>query len=857
MCLPRVLPIQELVPELKKTAYVVFLTLWTTALAMVICGAFFSPLYAHEDEVVIEGQSTTYALTDEEQRFLIKKGRITMCVDPDWMPLEKIEGGRHVGMTADYMELFSRTIPVPLVMIPTRTWTESVEYAKARKCDIFSLAMATPERERYMDFTRPYLRIPLVLAARMERPFIDDITAITDLKLGVVKGYAFGELLRARYPKMQIVDVENVEKGLQQVAEGDLYGFVGTLATVGYSIQKSFSGELKVAGKFDERWELGVATRNDEPLLRSIFDKAIAAIDREEHQRILNRWISVKFVQERDFKIVWEVLVFVGLGIVLLLYRNFTLGKYSRQLEKQNQQISQQSEQLQQTERQLLFTQYAVESCAFPILWVVNGNTLAETRIINANKASMDLLGYTHDELCDLSIGDIDMELTEDAWMDWLIRTSHNRSSLSMRRIHRRKDGSTFPVDIFVSYFEYHGQEYQFFFFIDVSKEQKMQEKLHRSMKMEMIGTMAGGVAHDLNNILSGIVSYPELLLMKIPADSDLRKPLEAIHDSGKRAADVVADLLTVARGVAASRENANLNTLIQSYLNSPEYNELHFHHQKVECIVGLDPELFDISCSPVHVNKCLMNLITNAAEAVGESGHVWITTSNCYVDQPVEQMQFMERGEYVSLSIADDGPGIGEEDLKHIFEPFYSKKVMGKSGTGLGLTVVWNSVQDHGGTIFVESDTEKTIFTLYFPATRSKTTGKTETLEVTELQGNGEKILVVDDEAQQRDIAEKLLTVLGYTVDCVESGEKAVEYVRVNQPDLVVLDMIMEPGMNGRRTYEEISRIRPGQKAIVASGFSENEEVKKVQALGARTFVKKPYTLRQIGLSVQEVLTS
>lgn len=141
--------------------------------------------------------------------------------------------------------------------------------------------------------------------------------------------------------------------------------------------------------------------------------------------------------------------------------------------------------------------------------------------------------------------------------------------------------------------------------------------------------------------------------------------------------------------------------------------------------------------------------------------------------------------------------------------------------------------------------------------ATRNLTTGKSEVPDIATLQGNGEEILVVDDEVQQRDIAEKLLTHLGYRVACVESGEKAVEYVRVNQPNLVILDMIMEPGMNGRRTYEEISRIRPGQKAIVASGYSENEEVKKVQLLGAGVFMKKPYTLRQIALRVQEALLS
>ncbi|MDD3816358.1 MAG: transporter substrate-binding domain-containing protein [Desulfocapsaceae bacterium] len=833
------------------------LLVFGVALLWFLGSASFTSVIAQEGDFKDNEQPVGLALTHEERSFLERKKQITMCVDPDWMPLEKIEDGKHVGMTADYMTLIRSLLPVPLVMIPTKTWSESIEYAMARKCDIFSLAMATPERESYMNFTRPYLHIPLVMVAKMDRPFVDDITAITDQKLGVVKGYAFGELLQTRYPKMQIVKVENVNAGLQQVAEGKLDGFIETLATAAYSIQKSFPTELKVAGKFDERWELGVATRNDEPLLLSIFEKAIAAIDREEHQRILNRWISVKFEQGHDLKILWQTLFFVGIGVALLLYRNITLGRYTRQLQEQNQQISSQSKQLQLAERKLLFTQHTVDSCAFPILWVKKGKTLAETHIINANKAATDLLGYSHDELCTLGISDIDTELTEELWQEGLLKISHGQNSSSVRRIHRRKDGSTFPVDIFVSSFDYNGAEYQFFFFLDVSREKAMLEKLHRSMKMEMIGMMAGGVAHDLNNILSGIVTYPELLLMKIPEDSDLRKPLEVIRDAGKRAAAVVADLLTMARGVAAARENANINTLIQNYLNSPEYQQMHFHHQEVECTVDLDPELLNISCSPVHINKCLMNLITNATEAVGEKGHIWIATRNCFIDQPLDQVQFLEKGEYVMLSISDDGPGIEEADLAHIFEPFYSKKVLGKSGTGLGLTVVWNSIQDHDGTITAENIEGKTVFTLYFPATRSKeTTSTAETQNISQLQGNGESILIVDDEEQQRDIAEKLLTFLGYKVDCAESGEKAIEYVRIRQPDLILLDMIMDPGMNGRRTYEEICKIRPTQKALVASGFSENEEVKKVQTLGARTLIKKPYTLRQIGLAVKEALS-
>ena len=171
-----------------------------------------------------DSHSGVVDFTTQEEAYLRKKKKITMCVDPDWMPLEKIENGVHVGMTADYFDLFRRKIPIPIVLVPTKSWVESIAFAKARKCDIFSLAMPTPERKTYMNFTRPYLDIPLVMAARKDRPFVDDITSLTGVRLGVVKGYAFGEILRNRYPEMNIVDVDSVGQGLRQVETGTLDG---------------------------------------------------------------------------------------------------------------------------------------------------------------------------------------------------------------------------------------------------------------------------------------------------------------------------------------------------------------------------------------------------------------------------------------------------------------------------------------------------------------------------------------------------------------------------------------------------------------------------------------------------------
>ena len=383
----------------------------------------------------------------------------------------------------------------------------------------------------------------------------------------------------------------------------------------------------------------------------------------------------------------------------------------------------------------------------------------------------------------------------------------------------------------------------------------RLQNQVFQSQKMEALGLMAGGVAHDLNNILSGIVSYPELILMDLPEDSPLRKPIETIQESGMRAADVVEDLLTVARGVATGKKVSNLNTLIEGYLNSAEHQKLATTHPSVIFKTELDPDLLNMGCSPIHIKKILMNLIANASEAFEDSGTVTISTTNQYVDEPLKRYEAVRIGEYAVLAVSDNGSGISPGDLERIFEPFYTKKVMGRSGTGLGLAVVWNAVQDHKGYINVKSSERRTAFELYFPVTREAVADEAGAIPLKDYLGHGEKILVVDDEERQREIACRMLTTLEYAAEAVSSGEEAIEYLKRKSVALIVLDMVMPKGINGREAYQEIIKIHPGQKAIIASGFSETREVDLARKLGAGKYIKKPYVLEKIGIAIKEEL--
>jgi signal transduction histidine kinase len=380
-----------------------------------------------------------------------------------------------------------------------------------------------------------------------------------------------------------------------------------------------------------------------------------------------------------------------------------------------------------------------------------------------------------------------------------------------------------------------------------------LEAKLQRAEKMEAIGTLASGVAHDLNNILSGIVSYPDLLMMDLSPNSPLYPPLKTIKDSGEKAARIVQDLLTLARRGVSNAAPIKLNEVISSYLESPEFKKLHSFHPRIRIETILPQDVLNIKGSTIHISKTIMNLVSNAAEAMPDGGQVTIQTENRYLDTPISGYDDIAEGNYVVLSVSDEGIGITAADQERIFEPFFTKKQMGRSGTGLGMAVVWGTIKDHNGYIDVQSKVGAgTTFNLYFPITKEELLTDNSAVAFENIRGNGQRVMVVDDVREQREITSFMLNKLGYEVSVASSGEKAVQLVGKDRVDLLVLDMIMDPGIDGLETYKRLQEIQPGIKAVIASGFSETQRVREAQSLGAGAYLRKPYTIDQIGLALK-----
>lgn len=386
-------------------------------------------------------------------------------------------------------------------------------------------------------------------------------------------------------------------------------------------------------------------------------------------------------------------------------------------------------------------------------------------------------------------------------------------------------------------------------------RQKTLENQLLHAQKMQAIGTLAGGVAHDLNNILSGITSYPELMLMKLPKESPLRAPLKTIQISGEKAAAIVQDLLTLSRRGAAAFYPVDLRSVVTDYLASPELKKMLSFHPGVTVKTHFESPPFAISGSTVHLSKTIMNLVTNAAEAMPKGGCIGIELHGSHLEPGHQISDRLSPGRYVKLIVSDSGKGIDPMVIDRIYEPFFTTKKMGRSGSGLGMAVVWGAVEDHQGHIRVQSSPDSgTSFELWFPAIEADEQHLARA-EAELPKADSESVLVVDDIAEQREIAKAILTDLDYHVTTVDSGEEAIAYLHERDVDLLLLDMAMEPGLDGLETYRRVLEFKPDQRAVVVSGFSDSELIRSTLKLGAHCYIKKPYTIESISKAVRDAL--
>lgn len=491
-------------------------------------------------------------------------------------------------------------------------------------------------------------------------------------------------------------------------------------------------------------------------------------------------------------------------------------------------------------------------------IYLFDANTL---KFQYVNRGALNNLGYTLDEIRNMTPLDIKPEFSPEAFAALLqpLRTGEE-SVCVFETHHRRKDGSLYPVEVHLQLFE-QGSDRVFLAVIqDITERKRMQqernkleEQLLQAQKMESVGRLAGGVAHDFNNHLTVINGYCELLLRQLRPGDPLRTPLEDIRAAGERAADLTRQLLAFSRKQLIEPRPVNLNDVVKE----TERMLRRLIGEDIEIVTELDPNLGTVMADPAQLSQVLMNLAVNARDAMPSGGCLTIETLNIHLDQSYSRTHpEVKPGQYALLSVTDTGVGMSEEAKLHIFEPFYTTKPKG-AGTGLGLSTVYGIVRQMGGWIWVYSEAGKgTTFKIYFPLENARCAEPLAGVGEAKVARGTETVLVVEDQAEVRKLVVEVLQTYGYRTLEAASGAEGLEASKMyaGPIHLLVTDVVM-PGMTGRDLAERLAETRPEMKVLYTSGYTANVIAHQGVIEPGVAYLPKPFTPVQLAAKVREVL--
>jgi two-component system cell cycle sensor histidine kinase/response regulator CckA len=494
-------------------------------------------------------------------------------------------------------------------------------------------------------------------------------------------------------------------------------------------------------------------------------------------------------------------------------------------------------------EEQIVILKHSLDAHRDGVYWMDTDNNF-----VYVNDAGCKVLGYEAQELIGKSILDVNPGASREA-MNQVWEILRTDGSFLGETVHRHRNGREFPVEIMTTYVRHGGKEYATGFARDITERKRTEEQLLKAKRLEAAGQLAGQIAHDFNNLLGPLIAYPEMIAKHLGSDTRTCEMLHDMEEAAKQIAEINQELLTMSRRGHYNLEPVDLNRLVEHSLRT----------LPVPARITVRRELSDrlplVRGGPSQVMRILANLITNAADAMPDGGTLTLRSEPRHLKEPLKRYPDVKPGDFVRLDIADTGRGIPAAVAGHIFEPFFTtKKADKKRGSGLGLTVVHSVMEDHNGFVEFESTPGTgTTFSLFFPVTLGNVAAPGPRADVP--KGNGESVLVADDDSLQLRIAERTLRQLGYIVHTVSSGEEAVAFLADHKQDIVLLDMVMD-GIDGTETLRRIKKKNPDQIAIILSGFACSERVDEALRLGARGFIQKPVKLAELAAALHDVLS-
>lgn len=590
----------------------------------------------------------TITFSKQDKEYLQQKKKIVMCIDPDWMPYEKNDKGTHIGMSSDYMKIFQELLPIKIEYLPTSSWTESLELAKKRSCDILSLAVKTPLRSQYMDFTSGYLKLPLVIATKPRTPFISDINDILDKKIAVVKGHAYIELLRQKYPTLKLIEVSSSKEGFSKVLDEEVYGFLDSLASMGYKIQKDHLGNIKIAGKLDIELEIGMATRNDEKELLVIFEKLVNSVSQTKHREILNKWVSVTYNKPFEKNRIIEILIFVFIVSVFFVYRQFLLKRKNEVLQESNQEF-----------------EHLINSTIEAIF------ILEEGKVVDVNNEGVKLLGAKSKEEI---IGMHALTFIDASFHELARKNLEQNFTLPYEAKAVKHDGTVFPVLIKGHKFRLKNKNVRVSALIDLTELKSKETLLLEQTKMAALGEMLANIAHQWRQPLSVISTATSGMKVQksynMLSDELFNEYNDAIMTNVNYLSQTIDDFKDFVKENKVSKA-FNVEVHLQKNISilTPMLKS-----NSITVISQIDSTLV-IKGVENELTQAIINIVSNAKDA--------------FNDNDIKERYIFIKGyqekENTIVTFQDSAGGIPNDVINKIFEPYFTTKHKSQ-GTGLGL---------------------------------------------------------------------------------------------------------------------------------------------------------------------------
>ncbi len=806
-------------------------------------------------------------LTAEEKLWLRHHPLISIGTMSNWPPLNFTDSsGKPHGIGADYIEAINKRLGGAAVIHPA-PFKENYEKVRTGELDALMDITARPEREALFNFTRPYISIPHVIVGRRGGAYFNSEADLAGKTVALERGFYNVTHFRRRALNIVVREYGSTSEALDAVARGEADAYAGNRAVAIYLIEKELLGNLQLMGRLQQsRSLLQIGVAKNRPLLASILDKALQSMTDDEQHAIYNKWVGLKYEKGMDYALFWKVVAVSAAVILLFLFWNRRMGKEIRIRKRAEEELTAYRNGLEKLvrERTAELQKEIDERIRSEQIAIVSRQRFRDIfdniadpvyiadmsgKIIAANAQASRELCYSNEELLALNILDLDAVYATPELLSAHFVNLQESGEMFHEAIHRRKDGSQFPVELNVRLIDFGGQQSVLGVARNISERKqaeddrhKLEQQLLHAQKLESLGVLAGGIAHDFNNILMAIIGNADLALMRISKESPAVENLHRIEKAAVRAADLAKQMLAYSGKGKFVIEHIDLNMLMEEMLHMLEVSV----SKKAVLRINQHQPLPPVEADATQMRQIVMNLVINASEAIGDrSGFITITTGCMVCDRNYLKDVWLDEnlsaGQYVYLEIADSGCGMDKDTLAKLFDPFFTTKFTGR---GLGMAAVLGIVRGHRGAIKVYSEVDKgTAFKILLPAS-----GKTADISHGEAPADGwlgsGTVLLVDDEETVRGVGAEMLQEFGFATLTANNGREAVE-IFSSTPDIafVILDLTM-PHMDGEQCFRELRRLDPDVKVILSSGYSEHEVTRKFVGKGLAGFIQKPYTL-------------